>query len=192
MRIGIPTELKPLEGRVGLIPAACAELVRHGHEVMVESGAGLKSGYQDADFERFGVKIIADADTLFEKAEMIVKVKEPIEPDLKRLRKDHLLFCYLHLAALPELTKQLCDIGLTAVAFETVEESNGALPLLAPMSDIAGRLSIQVATHLLHQPQGGKGILIGGVPAAPRGKVVIIGGGVAGTPPISMPLPPCG
>ena len=177
MRIGIPTELKPLEGRVGLIPAACAELVRHGHEVMVESGAGLKSGYQDADFERFGVKIIADADTLFEKAEMIVKVKEPIEPDLKRLRKDHLLFCYLHLAALPELTKQLCDIGLTAVAFETVEESNGALPLLAPMSDIAGRLSIQVATHLLHQPQGGK---IGGVPAAPRGKVVIIGGGVAG------------
>lgn len=180
MRIGIPTELKPLEGRVGLIPAACAELVRHGHEVMVESGAGLKSGYQDADFERFGVKIIADADTLFEKAEMIVKVKEPIEPDLKRLRKDHLLFCYLHLAALPELTKQLCDIGLTAVAFETVEESNGALPLLAPMSDIAGRLSIQVATHLLHQPQGGKGILIGGVPAAPRGKVVIIGGGVAG------------
>ena len=180
MRIGIPTELKPLEGRVGLIPAACAELVRHGHEVMVQSGAGLKSGYQDADFERFGVKIIADADTLFEKAEMIVKVKEPIEPDLKRLRKDHLLFCYLHLAALPELTKELCDIGLTAVAFETVEDSNGALPLLAPMSDIAGRLSIQVATHLLHQPQGGKGILLGGVPAAPRGKVVIIGGGVAG------------
>ena len=111
---------------------------------------------------------------------MIVKVKEPIEPDLKRLRKDHLLFCYLHLAALPELTRRLCSIGLTAVAFETVEDRAGRLPLLAPMSDIAGRLSMQYATTLLHQPQGGKGILLGGVPAAKRGKVVVLGGGVAG------------
>jgi alanine dehydrogenase len=111
---------------------------------------------------------------------MIIKVKEPIEPDLGRLRRDHLLFCYLHLAALPELTTRLQQIGLTAVAFETVEDANGRLPLLAPMSDIAGRLSIQVGTHLLHQPQGGKGILLGGVPAAKRGKVVILGAGVAG------------
>jgi alanine dehydrogenase len=111
---------------------------------------------------------------------MIVKVKEPIEPDLKRLRKDHLLFCYLHLAALPELTRRLVDIGLTAVAFETVEDRSGRLPLLAPMSDIAGRLSMQYATTLLHQPQGGKGILLGGVPAAKRGRVVVLGGGVAG------------
>jgi len=179
MRIGIPRELKPLEGRVGLIPAACGELVRQGHEVFIESSAGVKSGYTDEQYRELGVTVLDTADELFEKAEMIVKVKEPIEPDLKRLRKDHLLFCYLHLAAEPELTARLKEIGLTAVAFETVEEK-GRLPLLAPMSDIAGRISIQVATHLLHQPEGGKGILLGGVPAAKRGKVVIIGCGMAG------------
>ena len=180
MRIGVPRELKPLEGRVGLIPAACAELVRGGHDVMVETNAGVKSGYSDEQYRKVGVQIGASAEEVFGAAEMIVKVKEPIDADLERLREDHLLFCYLHLAALPELTKRLCEIGLTAVAFETVEESDGRLPLLAPMSDIAGRLSIQVGTHLLHQPQGGKGILIGGIPAAKRGKVVILGGGVAG------------
>ncbi|MCP1726733.1 alanine dehydrogenase [Natronospira proteinivora] len=179
MRIGIPRELKPLEGRVGLIPAACGELVRQGHEVFIESSAGVKSGYTDDQYRELGVTVLDTADALFEKAEMIIKVKEPIEPDLKRLRKDHLLFCYLHLAAEPELTARLKKIGLTAVAFETVEEG-GNLPLLAPMSDIAGRISIQVATHLLHQPEGGKGILLGGVPAAKRGKVVIIGCGMAG------------
>ena len=162
MRIGIPRELKPREGRVGLIPAACVELVRGGHEVFVEQGAGEKSGYSDQHFRDVGVTVLPSADALFDKSQMIVKVKEPIEPDLKRLRKDHLLFCYLHLAALPELTRRLCDIGLTAVAFETVEDRLGRLPLLAPMSDIAGRLSMQYATTLLHQPQGGKGILLGG------------------------------
>jgi alanine dehydrogenase len=180
MRIGIPRELKPREGRVGLIPAACVELVRDGHEVFVEHGAGEKSGYSDQSFRDVGVNVLPSADDLFAKAQMIVKVKEPIEPDLNRLRKDHLLFCYLHLAALPELTRKLCSIGLTAVAFETVEDRMGRLPLLAPMSDIAGRLSMQYATTLLHQPQGGKGILLGGVPAARRGKVVVLGGGVAG------------
>src|SRR5215510_16264726 len=180
MRIGIPRELKPREGRVGLIPAACVELVRSGHEVFVESHAGEKSGYSDQTFRDVGVTVLPTADELFAKAQMIVKVKEPIEPDLKRLRKDHLLFCYLHLAALPDLTRRLCDIGLTAVAFETVEDRLGRLPLLAPMSDIAGRLSIQIATCLLHQPQGGKGILLGGVPAARRGRVVVLGAGVAG------------
>lgn len=180
MRIGVPKELKPLEGRVGLIPAACAELVRAGHEVFVEKNGGLKSGYDDAQFESIGVTMLDTAEDVYGTAEMVVKVKEPIAADLKLLRKDHLLFCYLHLAALPELTQSLCDIGLTAVAFETVEDSLGRLPLLAPMSDIAGRISIQVGTHLLHQPQGGKGILLGGVPAAQRGKVVILGGGVAG------------
>ena len=127
-----------------------------------------------------GVTVLPTADELFAKSQMIVKVKEPIEPDLARLRKDHLLFCYLHLAALPELTRRLCSIGLTAVAFETVEDRPGRLPLLAPMSDIAGRLAMQYATSLLHQPQGGKGILLGGVPAAKRGRVVVLGGGVAG------------
>ena len=180
MRIGIPRELKPREGRVGLIPAACVELVRGGHEVFVEHAAGEKSGYSDQDFREVGVTVLPTADELFAKSRMIVKVKEPIEPDLARLRKDHLLFCYLHLAALPELTRRLCSIGLTAVAFETVEDRVGRLPLLAPMSDIAGRLSMQYATSLLHQPQGGKGILLGGVPAAKRGRVVVLGAGVAG------------
>ncbi len=180
MRIGVPRELKPLEGRVGLIPAACASLIREGHEVIVESGAGVKSGYTDDQYDAVGVRIVDGAAKVFEQGEMIVKVKEPIDPDLEHLREDHLLFCYLHLAALPELTQRLCDIGATCVAFETVEDHHGRLPLLAPMSDIAGRLSIQVGTHLLHQPQGGKGILLGGIPAAKRGKVVILGSGVAG------------
>ncbi len=179
MRIGIPREVKPLEGRVGLIPAACAELVRHGHKVFIEKSAGEKSGYSDDQFRAVGVEVLDTAAAVFGEAEMVVKVKEPYKSDLDHLRKDHLLFCYLHLAALPELTRKLQDIGLTAVAFETVED-RGGLPLLAPMSDIAGRLSIQIGTHLLHQPQGGKGILLGGVPAAKRGKVVILGGGVAG------------
>ena len=181
MRIGVPREIKPLEGRVGLIPAACAELVRAGHEVFIQASAGVKSGYADEAFEAVGVKVLPDAAAVYGQAEMIVKVKEPIEGDLALLRKDHLLFCYLHLAALPALTQRLCQIGCTAVAFETVEDERGRLPLLAPMSDIAGRLSMQVATHLLHQPQGGKGILLGGVPAAKRGKVVVLGGGVAGS-----------
>src|SRR5579863_9771350 len=177
MRIGIPRELKPLEGRVGLIPAAAAELVRHGHQVFIEKNAGVKSGYSDENFRAVGVEVLPSAADVYGKAEMIVKVKEPIKADLELLRKEHLLFCYLHLAALPELTESLKKIGCTAVAFETVEEG-GRLPLLAPMSDIAGRLSIQVGTHLLHQPMGGKGILLGGVPAAKRGRVVIVGAGV--------------
>lgn len=181
MRIGVPRELKPLEGRVGLVPAACASLISAGHDVYVEAGAGNKSGYDDEQYRAVGAELVSSATEVFERGEMIVKVKEPIEPDLQHLRADHLLFCYLHLAALPELTQRLCDIGTLCVAFETVEEEGlHHLPLLAPMSDIAGRLSIQVGTHLLHQPQGGKGILLGGVPAAKRGKVVIVGGGVAG------------
>ena len=180
MRIGIPRELKAREGRVGLIPSACAELVRNGHEVFVEASAGEKSGYTDQHYRDIGVKILPTASEVYGGAQMIVKVKEPVDADLDLLRKDHLLFCYLHLAALPDLTRRLCEIGLTAVAFETVEDQLGRLPLLAPMSDIAGRLSIQIATCLLHQPQGGKGILLGGVPAARRGRVVILGAGVAG------------
>lgn len=180
MRIGVPRETKTLEGRVALVPAAAGDLVKRGHEVWLEKDAGVKSGFKDADYTALGVNIAPDAAALYEKGEMIVKVKEPIAGDLQHLRKDHLLFCYLHLAALPELTQRLCNIGLTAVAFETVEDQAGRLPLLAPMSDIAGRLSMQVATTLLHQPNGGKGVLLGGVPAARRGKVVVIGAGVAG------------
>ena len=180
MRIGIPSETKTLEGRVGLVPAACADLVRAGHEVFIQKGAGIKSGFADEEYERFGVKIQPDAAALYGAAEMIVKVKEPIEGDLKHLRKEHLLFCYLHLAAEPKLTEALVDIGLTGVAFETVEEADGSLPLLAPMSIIAGRIATQVGTHLLHQPQGGAGILLGGLPSTDRGKVVVLGAGAAG------------
>lgn len=180
MRIGIPREVKILEGRVALIPAAAAELVKLGHQVTMEQGAGILSGYTDDDYNSLGIEILQDAKTLYASAEMIIKVKEPQAQELKYLRSDHLLFCYLHLAAAPELMQALKLIGLTAVAFETVEDINGKLPLLAPMSDIAGRIAVQVGTQLLHQPQGGRGILLGGVPATERGKVVILGGGVAG------------
>ncbi len=180
MRIGIPREVKVLEGRVGLIPAAAAELVKLGHQVYMEQGAAILSGYTDEDYIVLGIVILPDARTLYETVEMIIKVKEPQAQELEYLRSDHLLFCYLHLSAAPELMQALKQIGLTAVAFETVEESGGELPLLAPMSDIAGRIAVQVGTHLLHQPQGGRGILMGGVPATERGKVVILGAGVAG------------
>lgn len=180
MRIGVPKETKTLEGRVALVPAAAGDLVKRGHEVWIEAGAGEKSRFSDDDYARLGVKIAPDAAALYERGELIVKVKEPIEGDLQLLRREHLLFCYLHLAPLPELTRRLLDIGLTGVAFETVELDNGDLPLLAPMSVIAGRIGVQVGTHLLHQPEGGKGKLLGGLPSTERGKVVVFGAGAAG------------
>ncbi len=179
MRIGVPKEIKPLEGRVGLIPAACADLMRAGHAVFVEQDAGLQSGYPDNAYTDLGVIVLPDAKQLYASAELIVKVKEPIEGDLCLLRAEHIVFCYLHLSANRPLTERLQAIGLTAIAFETVEQ-NGSLPLLAPMSDIAGRLAVQVGAHLLHQPQGGKGLLLGGLPCAERGKVMVIGAGQAG------------
>ncbi|TQD42619.1 alanine dehydrogenase, partial [Lysobacter aestuarii] len=163
MRIGIPSETKTLEGRVALVPAAAGDLVQRGHEVWVERGAGAASGFSDAQYEALGVHVAADASTLYSRGQLIVKVKEPIEGDLAHLRSDHLLFCYLHLAAAPALTRRLLEIGLTAIAFETVELDGGELPLLAPMSVIAGRIAVQVGTTLLHQPQGGKGRLLGGL-----------------------------
>ena len=180
MRIGIPKEIKTLEGRIALIPDAIADLVQHGHEVFVETDAGVLSGYDDDDVRQTGAQIVPDAKSLYDAAGMIVKVKEPQPAELDLLRSDHILFSYLHLAAEVELLKSLQRIGLTGVAFETVTTESGQLPLLAPMSDIAGRTSVQVGTHLLHSPQGGRGILIGGLPAAERGRVVILGGGVAG------------
>ena len=180
MRIGIPCEIKTLEGRVALVPHACGDLVQAGYEVFIQAGAGEKSGFPDADFERVGVRVMADAASLFEASEMVVKVKEPIAGDLEHLQSHHRLFCYLHLAAEPALTERLCDIGLTAVAFETVETDSGDLPLLAPMSNIAGRIAVQVGTHLLHQPQGGRGVLLGGLPSTERGHVVVLGAGQAG------------
>ena len=180
MHIGVPREIKPLEGRVGLVPDACSELVAAGHELFIETGAGVPSGYPDAQYRAAGVTICDSAKSLYASAELIVKVKEPVEGDLDLLRREHILFSYLHLAAAPELMQRLLSIGLTAIAFETVQDDSGFLPLLAPMSDIAGRLAIQLGTGLLHAPQGGKGLLLGGTPGAERGRVVVIGAGVAG------------
>ena len=180
MKIGIPREIKPLEGRVGLVPDACGELVRAGHEVYLEAGAGRASGYPDEHYSRLGVEILADAPSLYGAAALIIKVKEPVGPELGLLHSGHLLFSYLHLAAEPALMKRLLEIGLAAVGFETVEEEGRRLPLLAPMSDIAGRLSVQLGATLLQRPSGGKGVLLGGLPAAERGRVVIVGGGNVG------------
>ncbi|MGB5540560.1 MAG: alanine dehydrogenase [Gammaproteobacteria bacterium] len=180
MKIGIPKEIKPLEGRVALSPDACAALVHAGHEVFIEQGAGRLSGFGDDLYLAAGARICSDAAQTYGAAQLVVKVKEPVDGDLANLREDHLLFCFLHLAPAPELTRRLLDIGLTAIAFETVETDSGELPLLAPMSDIAGRLATQIGTHLLHQPQGGKGLLLGGLPGVERGRVVVIGAGHAG------------
>ncbi|MEJ2361449.1 MAG: alanine dehydrogenase [Gammaproteobacteria bacterium] len=179
MRIGIPKEIKPREGRVALIPAACAQLVQHGHEVFMQSEAGVQSGYLDADYQAAGVTILPDAPAVYGQAQLLVKVKEPQPQELELLRADQLLFSYLHLAAAPALLTGLREIGLTAVAFETVQAGR-SLPLLAPMSDIAGRLAVQTGATLLQQHHGGRGVLLGGLPAAERGHVVILGAGVAG------------
>jgi alanine dehydrogenase len=180
MQIGIPREIKPLEGRVALSPEACGDLVHEGHKVFVEQQAGNLSGFSDQAYQAVGVKITASPEETYRDGQLIVKVKEPESADLALLQKDHLLFCYLHLAANPALARSLLDIGLTAIAFETVETDNHALPLLAPMSDIAGRLATQIGSNLLHQPAGGKGLLLGGLPGAERGRVVILGAGNAG------------
>ena len=179
MRIGIPTEIKPKEGRVALVPAAAAEIVRSGHEVYLQSGAGVLTGYPDETYARVGVKIAGDAADLYARAQMVVKVKEPIDPEFDLLREDHLLFSFLHLAALPKVARMLQNKGLTAVAWETVEE-DGKLPILAPMSEIAGRLAMQIGTTLLHQHNGGRGLMLGGLPSADRGHVVVIGAGSVG------------
>jgi len=183
MKIGIPQEVKVLEGRVALTPFAIGELVKAGHQVFIETQAGVKSGYSNDDYQLSGAVIADSAQQLYDEAKLIVKVKEPQPAELEYLREDHLLFSYLHLAAEPKLTKALLSIGLTAIAFETISKNN-QLPLLAPMSDIAGRIAVQVGTHLLHQPQGGRGILLGGLSEnkadAERGNVVILGGGIAG------------
>lgn len=179
MEIGIPRETKIKEARVGLIPAAAAELVRAGHQVYIQSNAGVGSGYDNSDYEQVGVQILPGAGELYEQSQLIIKVKEPIEGDLTHLRDKHTLFCYLHLAANPQLTKALQEIGLCAVAFETVAV-NGGLPLLAPMSDIAGQLSVHVGLQLLHHYNGGRGVMLGGLAGTERGKVVILGAGVAG------------
>jgi alanine dehydrogenase len=179
MKIGIPKEIKPLEGRVGLVPEACAELLKAGHSVMLEQGAGSVSGYEDALYREAGVGIVSDAESLYAESELVVKVKEPYGDEPEMLRQGQLLFCFLHLAADEGLTQRLLKSGVTAIAFETVAD-RGGLPILAPMSDIAGRIAVQNGTTLLHHQHGGRGLLLGGLPAAERGHVVILGAGQAG------------
>ena len=180
MRIGCPKEIKNREYRVGLAPESAKELVRHGHEVWIESSAGLGIGASDAEYKAAGATIRDDAATLFAECEMIVKVKEPQPSELALLRDGQILYTYLHLAPDPEQTAALVRSGVTAIAYETVTGAGGSLPLLKPMSQVAGRMSIQAGATALEKAHGGRGVLLGGVPGVMPGKVVIIGGGVVG------------
>ena len=180
MRVGVPKELKDSEYRVGLVPSTVRELTAKGHEVIVENGAGLGAGLSDADYQAAGAEIVPDADQVFARAELIVKVKEPLAGERKKLRRGQVLFTYLHLAADPEQTADLLASGVIAIAYETVTSSQGALPLLTPMSEVAGRMAPHVGARCLEKENGGRGVLLGGVPGVPPADVVILGGGVAG------------
>jgi alanine dehydrogenase len=179
MRIGVAKEIKPQEYRVALTPAGARELVERGHEIVVEEGAGLGSSFSDADYEATGARV-ATVDEVWERAELLLKVKEPIAPEYGRLREDLVLFTYLHIAADEPLTRALAESGIAAVAYETVETDDRRLPLLAPMSEVAGRLAAQAGAHYLEKPKGGRGLLLGGVAGVAPGKVVVIGGGIVG------------
>lgn len=181
MLIGIPKEIKNHEYRVGATPAGVRELVNAGHQVFVEKYAGAEIEFSDQQYIDAGAKILASATEIYEKSEMILKVKEPQESECAMIRKGQIIFSYLHLAAEPELTKMLIKSGAIAIAFETVSANDNSLPLLAPMSEVAGKLSIQAGARALEKSQGGRGLLLGGVPGVARGKVVILGGGVSGT-----------
>ena len=181
MLIGVPKEIKTHEYRVGLIPGSVRELAHHGHQVVVEKGAGIGIGFDDAAYEKAGARVLATAAEVFAAAEMIVKVKEPQPQEIAMLRKGQVLFTYLHLAADKAQTEGLMRSGAVCIAYETVTDARGGLPLLAPMSEVAGRMAIQVGAHCLEKEQGGAGILGGGVPGVAAAMVVILGGGVAGT-----------
>lgn len=181
MRIGVPTEIKTREYRVGMMPAAVREAVAHGHAVSVQSGAGLGAGFPDEAYEQAGASILPDAPAVFEAADMIVKVKEPQPAECRMLRDGQILFTYLHLAPDPQQARALQDSGCTAIAYETVTDADGRLPLLAPMSEVAGRMAPQVGAAALEKEHGGAGILMSGVPGVAPARVVVLGGGVVGT-----------
>ncbi|HXL80275.1 MAG TPA: alanine dehydrogenase [Pyrinomonadaceae bacterium] len=181
MIVGLPKEIKDNEYRVGLTPAGVRALSDSNHQVIVERSAGEGSGFDDALYQRAGAQIIDSADDVWGKADMIVKVKEPIEPEYPRMREGQMLFTYLHLAPDRKLTEQLIKRKVTGIAYETITDRRGGLPLLTPMSEVAGRMAIQVGAHYLEKMAGGRGILLGGVPGVPAARVVIIGGGVVGT-----------
>jgi len=180
VRVGVPTEVKPDEYRVAVTPAGVRELCVHGHDVLVQAGAGRGSSIADDDYSAQGARIVPDADAVFEEAELVLGVKEPQPEEVERLRPEHVLFTYLHLAPAPDLTEGLCASGATCVAYETVEDAAGRLPLLAPMSEVAGKIATQAGAFMLETPMGGRGVLLGGVPGVAAANVVIIGGGLVG------------
>jgi alanine dehydrogenase len=186
MRIGVPKEIKVHEYRVGLVPAAVRELVDAGHQVRVQTGSASGIGFTDADYLRVGAKIAASAEDVFAESDLIVKVKEPQSQECARLRKDQVLFTYLHLAADKAQAEALQRSGATCIAYETVTAPDGSLPLLTPMSEVAGRMSVQVGAYCLQKANGGRGVLLGGVPGVAPAKVVVLGGGVAGTHAVEM------
>ncbi|MFZ9035119.1 MAG: alanine dehydrogenase [Francisellaceae bacterium] len=188
MIIGVPKEIKNREYRVGLTAGNVAEVVLHGHKVLVEKNAGGEIGFNDEDYVAAGAEIVETAGEIFQRAEMIVKVKEPQAEECKMLKKGQVLFTYLHLAPDPEQTELLLKSGATAIAYETVTDDKGRLPLLTPMSEVAGRLSVQAGAHCLEKAQGGSGVLLGGVPGVKAAKVVVIGGGVVGLNAIRMAI----
>jgi len=188
MKIGVPKEIKNHEYRVGLVPASVAELTHAGHSVLVETKAGDGIGCSDTDYRAAGATIAKTAKQIFSKSDMIVKVKEPQAGERKMLSQDQILFTYLHLAPDPEQTKDLVKSGAICIAYETVTQDGGGLPLLAPMSQVAGRMSVQAGAHYLEKEQGGRGVLLGGVPGVPPGRVVVLGGGVVGSNAIEMAL----
>ncbi len=181
MIVGVPKEIKTREYRVGMTPAIAKAYITAGHTVLIEKSAGEGAGLPDSEYERVGAKIVKSADEVWKRAEMIVKVKEPVEPEYSRMQEGQIIYTYFHLAAVPELAKVLIKKKIAAVAYETIQPEDGSLPLLKPTSEIAGKMSIQVGAAALEKAHGGKGILLGGVPGVRRGKVTIIGGGVVGT-----------
>jgi alanine dehydrogenase len=178
--VGVPTEVKNNEFRVAITPAGVHELVRNGHEVLIQHGAGVGSSISEAEYVAAGARIADTADDVWGSADLVLKVKEPVAEEYHRMRRDQVLFTYLHLAASRECTQALLDSGITAIAYETVQLPDGSLPLLAPMSEVAGRMATQVGAHILERAQGGRGVLLGGVPGVKAAKVVVIGAGVAG------------
>jgi alanine dehydrogenase len=179
--VGVPKEIKDMEGRVSMQPDGVAELVHHGQEVVVQASAGDGAGFSDEEYEEAGARLVDGADEVFEAADLIVKVKEPVPEEYDRFKEGQQLFTYLHLAADKGLTEFLMERKINSIAYETVETPDGLLPLLTPMSEVAGRMAVQAAAHHLESPQGGAGLLLGGVPGTPAAKVTIIGGGVVGT-----------
>ena len=180
MRVGVPTEIKPDEYRVAITPAGVRELTSAGHEVLVQAGAGEGSAMDDEQFTAQGARVLADAQSVFAEAELVLKVKEPQPVEVEMLRPEHTLFTYLHLAAEPELARGLMQSGATCIAYETVTDGEGHLPLLAPMSEVAGKIATQAGAFMLERPLGGRGILLGGVPGVAAATVLVIGGGVVG------------